>query len=78
VHKKEIADYFSKFGDIKEVLLIVRKNKNKSFAYVEYSNHESALRAIGKNHRIRKGLVVNSVLALPKNSKGLNNSVRIF
>lgn len=78
VKKSEIQDHYSRFGRIKEVLLIVRPNKNRAFSYVKFFDHRDAYRAVQGPQEIRRDVFLVGVLALPKNSKKLQQLHRNY
>lgn len=71
IKKSEIMRHYSKFGRVKEVLLIVRPNKDTAFSYIKFHDFLDASKAVRDPQEIRKGLFLEGELALPKNSKRL-------
>lgn len=78
IKKSEIENHYSRFGKIKEVLLIVRPNKNKAFSYVKFFHHEDACLAVQQLQQIREGVFLSGVLALPRSSKKLQELHRNY
>ena len=73
LQKSDLHGYFSRFGEVEEVLLILRKNKKKAFSYVRFKDPEDALQSVQvKEHAVKPGVEISCVLALPKNSKELS------
>ncbi len=62
---------FSKFGKILEISIPIKpeNNLNRGFAFIEYENKESALKAIEKLHNNHwKGRLLALELSVPKGS----------
>lgn len=78
IKKSELYFHFSNFGVIKDVLLIVRPNKDNSFAYVKFFKHEDAKNAVESLIEIRPGILLKAVLALPKDSEKLKELRKNF
>jgi len=69
--KQELREHFSQIGEVAEVLLIIRKNKAKAFAYVTFKETGLAQKAL-KNLRKFKGRALSCQLAQPKRRKDSN------
>ena len=70
IGKIELQKFFEKFGKIKEILLVFRKNKDKAFSFIEFEQKESVDRALAQPNYLREEYHVCCERALPKDQDG--------
>jgi len=76
--KPELHDFFSSFGDISEILLVVRKNKERCFGFVKFSDHQSAENVLKrKTIEFRNDFMIDVEPAVPKEKEKVKRHAQI-